>query len=101
MTAPREGLDSGLPKCIRLAVLDDRTAHFIDKDACGQKHWWQTRFRVGAGPVVEYREYSGHGCKVPGLPAALAVVHLKTDDPTEAEAAWVKAEHFVRTGELP
>ena len=92
--APREGL----PPCVRRsAVLDGRQAIFHSASLCQIKgeNIHETKYKVTAGtadgeltdhPPFRWVQFDGPW--------------LETDNPTEAEAAWERAEHWVRTAEL-
>jgi hypothetical protein len=94
---PREGL----PPCIRQAVCDERVATLYDaRCECSKGFSVITRYCVVAGPLSRYSEAASH----PNTRLARVcdtVLHFDTDSASEAEAAWARAEQWVRTGELP
>lgn len=89
-----------LPSCLRVAVLDERRAWFLDAQQCG--HPSSTRFSIAADTFIRWDEdWEYHpGCLTP-TGSLMGPLEVRTDNPSEAEAAWVQAEHYVRTGELP
>jgi hypothetical protein len=95
--APREGL----PPCQRkAAVFEDRAAGFWEYPLCDScKH--RSTFRFGVGAVLaETWEESQYHPPHRSPWGIYAPIQLVTDDKAEAEAAWEKAERWVRTGEL-
>lgn len=93
---PREGL----PPCLRMARFDERAATFHDK-SCGAIRFPEERFTVSWGTPTKWGEdLLGIHTGIPPVPIGGQVTKVNTDDPTEAEVAWEKAERWVRTGEL-
>jgi hypothetical protein len=97
-TPPREGL----PPCIhRSAILDDRQASWHKTALCKEP------CRISVANLVSAGRRNGHlvlnDCSngTFSMTARPAAVRTYTDSPAEAEAAWTRAEHWVRTGELP
>lgn len=92
--APREGL----PPCIKLASFDDRAA--IHHERCGDTPFNTHRYLVRWGSPDRWDKSPNHGGAVlPWSPLDLATT-MATNDPAEAEAAWERAERWVRTGVL-
>jgi hypothetical protein len=95
---PREGL----PPCVTKSVsFDGRFAAFQEPcDICGARD--RREWMVSAYPVERMVESLRHrGYWYPGGFEKGMTVDVITDDPAEAEAAWERAEEWVRTGELP
>jgi hypothetical protein len=56
---------------------------------------------VQIGPLSKYTGAVGHpDCRI-ARTDGIGKFHVDTDDEAEAEAAWEKAERWVRTGEMP
>lgn len=99
--APAEAPREGLPPCMRVARFDERAATFHD-NSCGQSLFPAARFIVSWGVPAEWgKDVWGVHSDLAPLPVRGRFTKNETDDPTQAEAAWERAEHFVRTGELP
>ena len=87
--APREGL----PPCIRIAIFDGRLA--VEHHACNSDNRSfikrSSPYVWGDSPIhVGFKGPFGNPFEDLDLP----------DDPAEAEAAWERAERWVRTGVL-
>lgn len=95
-----------MPPCLRLAVFEGRVATHYDELGC--KHEdpssMSVRYEVRMGRPDEWRLWY-HGdhpeVTVPTWWGTPLVLHLKTDDPDEAQAAFERGAEWVRTGEGP
>ena len=87
---PREGL----PPCLRLTTFDSRVACGAEPCAACERTEWL----VQTGNMTRVVAFPHH----PGTYSlrGLRGRQLEFDDPAEAEAAWVQAERWVRTGVL-
>lgn len=99
---PREGL----PPCWRgVARFDDREATWHDEERCEYGHGELNVVLAGAfkdyikGFFYRSGDCSG-GLIADGYPKYPIPIHIRTNDPAEAEAAFKRGEYFVRTGEL-
>ena len=95
MSEPREGL----PPCVKIVVFEDRAVLLIDTESCDAEHGIsKVRFGIRFGVIDEWRLSPTHpsGPKTPWVP-----IHLTTDDPDEAQAAFDKGAEWVRTGVMP
>lgn len=94
---PREGL----PPCLNVARFEERAATFHDT-SCGSDPFAADRFIVSWGTPARWgAEMLNAHADIPPLPVGGHFTKIRTDDPAEAKVAWVRAEHWVRTGELP
>ena len=92
----------GPPPCQRFVLFDGRVASHIDTSLCDEDHKDEYRFYVIAGmDDGDMRDGMPHDdCPVGRGALRTLVVRLSTDDPAAAEAAWERAERWVRTGML-
>ena len=97
--APAPG--EGLPPCIRrLTIIDDRQACWHDMAVCPRPVPDKYRCVITAGhrgPVKAEDDCTNGAVRMLWPPCGLLEA---TDDPAEAEAAWERAERWVRTGVL-
>lgn len=96
---PREGL----PPCLSLAIFDGRGASLRDSAACDADHSGAPRFWITGGRVKPCDCPTGHRIhpEVKWHYFGGSIGTVNTDDPAEAEAAWERAERWVRTGDRP
>ena len=99
--APREET----PPCQRFVLFDGRAASLIDKSLCDGHHGpfgLEFRFYFIAGYFTEGgSDLTPHKDYPTGVGRLEhPVVRGGTSDPAEAEAAWERAERWVRTGVL-
>lgn len=99
-------LREGLPPCMKRRVeFEDRLAGLGDWEACGADHnraIRPSRYEVQAGYAgqLAVATTSHPGISIRGMQLP-TIFKLFTNDRAEAEAAWLRAEEWVRTGELP
>lgn len=98
--APREGIEGSLPKCMKVAVFEGRRALWVSRDGCGKTHDYHFVHAITAGPICNWEPHTDHPCVIPWCRRKDLAVDLEPRDSPEAEAAWEKAERWVRTGEL-
>lgn len=93
---PREGL----PPCLRYAVFEDRRA--IMHLSCPEHRNPESRYyHIACGPLERVAFDYQHGGRQIYYPwGNIKNIITLTDDPAEAEAAWERAQEWVRTGEL-
>ena len=93
----------GLPPCVKVALFDDRLAVLYDRSCkCASLFDLSLPLYCSmSGPLSSQSEAMGHpGTIMPRLRRGTEVIHVDTDDPAEAQAAFERGSEYVRTGVL-
>ena len=106
VSEPREGATERMPPCLRLVVFEGRVAAFYDEMGCDHEDpaSMLVRYDIRVGQPDAWMLWA-HGdhlkTMVPTWRGSPSILHLYTDDPDEAQAAFDKGAEYVRTGVMP
>lgn len=91
----------GLPPCVSMVTFDGRQTTLRDSSLCDEAHNGK-RFYMKAGVIGGPRKspLRTHP-DIVGILQTNGLIHLQTDDPGEAQAAFERGAEYVRTGVLP